>query len=98
MATTFTVAKRTLDLIAAKVETADNRLKQARDLIAQAESELSALQTTYSTVISDINAAATANPDDPAWQAAKAEKDLMVTDFQALKAKATNLKNAYDSV
>lgn len=98
MALTYTTSKRPLDLIAAKVDTAGNRLAQARDLIAQAESELAALGSTYSGFVTELDAAAVANPSDPAWQAAKAEKDLMVSDFNSMKARATNLKTAYDSV
>lgn len=98
MALTYTTTKRNLDLIAAKVDTAGQRLDQARALIAQAESELAALGTTYSSFVSELDSVATANPNDPAWQAAKYEKDHMVTDFNTLKTRATNLKNAFDAV
>ena len=91
MATTFTQTKATLDEIASRSETNRKRLDQAKALIAQANSDLGAMATTYSAFVSDLNAAATANSEDLAWVAAKAEKDLMVADFQALKTTAAAL-------
>lgn len=98
MALNYTTSKRNLDYIAARVVTADDYLKQARDLIAKAETEMTNLQTTYGGFVTELDSVATSNPSDPAWQAAKAEKDLMVSDFNALKARAISLKNAFDAV
>lgn len=98
MALTYTQAKSTLDEIATKSERARQRLDQARALIVNAENELTAMATDYSGFVTELDSAATANPDDAAWQTAKAEKDQMSADFQALKTRATSLKSAYDSV
>lgn len=98
MALTYTQAKATLDEIAVRSEAARKRLSRARDLIAEAEADLAKMATDYSGFVTELNAAATANPNDEAWKSAKAEKDLMVVDFQALRTRATSLKNAYDGV
>ena len=44
--------------------------------------DLSAMGAAYSGVSADINAQAAANPDDAAWQQLKAEKDLLISEFQ----------------
>lgn len=98
MATTYTQAKATLDEISTRSEANRKRLEQARQLIVTAESDLAAMATAYGTFVTDLDAAAAANPSDPAWQAAKAEKDLMVVDFNTIKTRATALKTAYDGV
>ena len=91
MTTTFTQTKATLDEIAARSEQNRKLMVQAKALIAQAVSDLGAMPATYMAFITDLDAAAVANPTDGAWQTAKAEKDQMVTDFQALKAAADAL-------
>lgn len=98
MATTYTQAKATLDEIASRSESNRKRLEQARALIVAAESDLNAMATAYGAFVTDLDAAAAANPSDAAWQAAKAEKDLMVADFNAIRSRATSLKTAYDGV
>ena len=70
---------------------------QAKAVLAQAQADLLAMQSAYSTIISDLNAAAAANPGDAAWQAAKAEKDQMVADFQALKTEIDALVTAINA-
>lgn len=97
MATTYTQAKATLDEIAQRSEQNRKRLQQARNQVATAEADLAAMATAYGPFVTDLDAAVTANPGDAAWQAAGAEKDQMVSDFNALKAQATAVKNAIDS-
>ena len=98
MAVTYTEAKATLDDIAVRSENNRKRLEQAKSLIQQAESDLTSMSTVYSTFVADLDAAATANPTDDAWQTAKAEKDQMVADFQSLKTRSTNMKTAVDGL
>lgn len=98
MALTYTQAKATLDEIADRSERNRQLLERARNLIAQAETDLSNMPTEYGPFVTELNAAASAAPGDAAWQGAKAEKDHMVADFQALRTRATSLKTAYDSV
>jgi len=56
------------------------------------------MATFYLEFVTDLDAAATANPTNAAWLAAKADKDLLVADFSALLTRAQNLKAAYDAV
>lgn len=98
MATTYTQAKATLDAISIRSEANRNRLEQARALLIKAESDLADMAAAYGAFVTDLDAAAAANPGDAAWQAAKAEKDLMVSDFNALKSRAIALRAAYDGV
>ena len=98
MAITYTQAKATLDEIAQRSEQNRKRLEQARALVVSAEADLTAMGTAYATFVTELNAAATANPSDAAWQGAKAEKDQMAADFAALKTRASAVKNAIDAV
>ena len=91
---TFSTIKTALDEISQRIQQADKRLTRAETEIGVAESDLAGLAGTYSLMITAIDDAATANPDDAAWQTAKAEKDLLVTEFQVLKTRATAMKNA----
>ena len=98
MALTFTEAKTALDEIADRSTQNSKRLANAKTLLAQAQSDLAAMPGTYSSIISDINAEAAANPSDDAWTLAKAEKDQMVSDFQALKTEVDAVIAAVDAV
>lgn len=94
---TYTTTKSTLDEIAARSETNRKRLEQAKALIGQAVTDLAAMGTNYSAFVTQLNTDAAANPNDDAWQTAKAEKDQMVSDFQALKTEAEALQTAVNS-
>jgi len=89
--TTFTETRATLDDIAARSEANRKRLEQAKTLIAAAEADLGTMPTAYGAFVPQLDIDAAANPGDTAWQTALAEKDQMVSDFQALKARATAL-------
>ena len=56
------------------------------------------MPTKYGTIITDLNVVAAADPTNEALIAAKAEKDLLVAEFQALKAHATAILVAIDGV
>jgi len=92
--TTYTEVKKTLDEIAERSTQNSKRVAQAKAMLQQAQTDLTAMQTAYGTIIADLNQVALDNPADPAWQAAKAEKDQMVADFQALKAEIDALVTA----
>ena len=83
-----------LDEIRQRIGQNQSRLTQAETIVTQAEGDLEALVTQYATIIADIDAKAIADPDNAAWQHAKAEKDLLAAEFVALKATATAKKNA----
>lgn len=91
---TYTQTKTTLDEIAQRSEQNRKRLEQAKATIAAALSDLTAMQTAYSGFVSQLNTDAAANPNDDAWQLARAEKDQLIADFQALRTEADNLNTA----
>jgi hypothetical protein len=98
MATTFSERKVALDEIAARIRTDAKRMTNARAQVAEAEADLTTMQTAYTALVADINADAAAFPADAVFAAMKGEKDKLVAEFQALKTKATNTKNAMDGV
>lgn len=73
-------------------------LQQARNLIAQAQTVLSGMPTTYGATVAAIDSGASANPSNAAWTNLKAEKDLVVANFQAILTEANALKTAIDGV
>jgi hypothetical protein len=73
-------------------------LQQARNLVAQAATQLAAMPTTYGTTVTAINAGVAANPENAAWLAIKAELDLVVANFQSVLIEANALKTAVDAV
>lgn len=91
---TFTETKATLDDIAARSEANRKRLEQAKTLISTAQADLNAMGSAYSAFATQLNTDAAANSSDSAWQTALAEKDQMVSDFQALKTRASALVTA----
>lgn len=98
MALTFTQAKATLDDIASRSEQNRKRLEQAKMLLVQAKADLAAMPTAYGPFVTELNAEAASNPNDSAWQTAKAEKDQMVSDFQALNTRATAMDVAISAL
>lgn len=91
---TFTETKATLDDISSRSESNRKRLEQAKSLIDAATGDLLAMQSAYSGFVSQLNTDAAANTTDEAWINAKAEKDQIVSDFQALKSRADTLVSA----
>lgn len=98
MATTYSERKVALDEIAVRIRSNDKRLKDARSQIATAEADLTAMATIYAAIVTDIDASATDNPSDTAYQLQKVEKDKMVSEFNTLKTRSTALKTAFDGV
>ena len=98
MASTFSEMKTALDEIAARISRNRARLTQAVSSTVSAETDLTQMATDYSTVVSDINTFLTNNSNDEAAKTLKAEKDLLVSEFQALKTASTNMKAAVQGV
>lgn len=98
MATTFSERKVALDEIASRIRANSKRLTDARNQIVTAEADLTAMATAYMAIVTDMNTDAAANPSNTAYTTMKAEKDIMVTEFNALKTRATALKTAFDGV
>ncbi len=97
MALTYTTTKSTLDEIANAIRTAENRLERARVQLETAEASLAAMPTKYGDFVTELDAEALAQAND-LWDQAKAQKDAMVADFNALRTRAEDLLAAYDSV
>lgn len=91
---TFTTTKATLDEISQRTEQNRKRLEQAKALIDAAQSDLAAMATAYGPFGTQLNIDAAANAGDAAWDAALAEKNQMVTDFQAEKTRAETMQTA----
>lgn len=96
MATTFTEAKATLDEIAERINGARKRMDQAYSGYTLAQSTLAGMSATYSAFIADLNAASTAD-SWPQADSQKAEKDQMVTEFQALQSEVDAIIAAIDA-
>ncbi len=97
MALTYTTAKSTLDEIADRITEAQRRLDRAREQLVQAEASLSAMSAAYGDFVTELDTEAAAQ-NNALWDGAKAEKDAMVTDFNALQTRAADLLAAYDAV
>jgi hypothetical protein len=88
---TYTEVKTVLDEIAQRTTQNSKRVAQAKAALTQAQADLAAMPGAYGAIITALDNAATANPDNAAWQASKAEKDQMVADFNSLKAEVDAL-------
>ena len=89
----FSAMKTGLDEIAARIQANQQRIIRAGQLCDQAEADLILLQTQYGEMVTAI-AAAAAGSDDQALALAKAQADLLVAEFLALKTVATAKKAA----
>ena len=98
MPSTFSEIKAMLNEVAARIAANRARLARARGEIETAEADLAAIPSQYATIITDLDAAAQANPGDPAYQTAKAERDLLSAEFNALEADATAMTAALDAL
>lgn len=96
MATTFANAKTKIDEIASRMATNATRVKTAQTQVDAAVTDLNQMGAAYSQVVQDINAELAADPNNDAWKALKAEKDLLVSEFTTQKTSATALKTAMD--
>lgn len=95
---TFSEMKTALDEISASITRNRKLMTQCESNAIVAETALTQLQTDYSAMVTEINDFLTANPNDEAAKTLKAEKDLLVAEFLALKTAATALKTAIQGV
>ena len=94
-APTYTVCEAHLDSIAGIITRETGDYARASSEPGKTFNTLDGLPGNYADTIAEINAQATANPDDAAWQMAKSRLAKFTTDFQALKAKAEAAKLAF---
>ena len=95
---TYSEIKAGLDEIAKQNEQSRKDIERSKSLLSQAESQLNSMPTVYAAFVVDVDSAATANPAVEAFQIAKSEKDELVSDFQALKTRATAIIAAVDGM
>jgi hypothetical protein len=93
----FAETKDGLGVIAARVRTNVRRVAQGKTEMTAVLADLVQMETDYSALIANIDAAAAASPSDPALINAKAEKGLLVAEFLATKAKAQAVIAAFES-
>ncbi len=91
---TYSEAKAYLDEIAGKNKAAKASLRTAKQGATNVKAVLDAMPGQYASVVSDINAAAAANPGDPAWEVAEAEAAQLTADFVALQSTADDMVTA----
>lgn len=94
MATTFSEGRVGLDEIAVAIRNSQALLQQAKNNPTSVKNSLDQLAAGHTQLLADIDAAAASNPDNPALQNLKAEKDLLVAEFTAKRTKAVALENA----
>ena len=94
----YSQMKKALDDIAADVVKYRRFVTGARETIGSAQTGLAAMPTTYSSISAAINAAYTAHPGELAYQILKAEKDVLVANFQTFKVYVDNVIAAFDGV
>lgn len=98
MAATYSEIKYALDQISTRNQKNLNAIVKAAGLYAGASEDLDKMPGEFSAVITDIDAKATANPTVAAYTDAKSEKDLLVSDFQALKTRVLALVAAISGI
>lgn len=89
--------KATLDTIAQRIQSNVEAVGTARKFVNNVVGDLTAMQSDYAALVSEIDAAAAADPTDRAWELAKSEKDKLVTEFLAHKATAEALQSAMEN-
>ncbi len=86
----FSEIKTKLDTLAGDINTLEGRMNDLATVASAIGGSLDALPGTYSELITAVDAAAEGS-DDAAKLTAKAEKDLLVAEYLAIKAKTTNV-------
>jgi len=95
---TYSDAIADMTTITQQMQTAKNRLVRGIELLQDGVSILDSLDepapTGYAQTVQFINQQAAANPNDPAWQDVKAQKDKVVADFQSELTRAQSVLDA----
>ena len=97
MAYSYAQLQNIKDRIVRDLSNQQSSLETAKGQFGAISSNLAAMQAEYTTWAVEVNAMATANPNDDAIQALKAERDLLVSEFQSTKDEADALDAAVNS-
>ncbi len=81
----FLMAERALNQISIDATQFFTNSDRAIEQIVTSASSLSGMPAAWAAAVTFIDGEATANPGDADWQAIKARKDKMVTDFIAMR-------------
>ena len=98
MAFTYTQLEDIKSRIIRELASEQAKLESAKGSFTGIKTALTAMQTNYGTWGSEVEALAIANPSDAAITALKAEKDLLVAEFQSSKTEATSYETAVNGV
>lgn len=93
----YSEMKQSITEIVGKITDARDHVSRGKTLIARAQTILTDLPTDYSTIIADIDQFLVDNPSDEAALGLKAEKDLLVAEYQAFKTTVDALVIAVNS-
>jgi len=91
---TYTEICDGLSEVVSRNTTNRTRLSRARSEIVTAKADLTAMQTAYGGLLSDVAALAAADPANAALAAADAKAKLLRDDFLRLKTEATSMDDA----
>ena len=94
MATRHATRHSTLSEVAQLVIRYEQQLETHKAGFSAVETALTAIQSQYGTVFTDLDQAAGADPNNTGLAAAKHTKDLLNADIEALKTRASTLNNA----
>lgn len=92
------VSQKTLTEIGASIDGENKRTNSGIQAFTVADANLGGMQVQHVDFIAELDAIAAANPGNVFWQQQKAQKDLLVAEFLALKTYTDNLKTAVGGV
>jgi len=98
MTHTYTQLTGIKNRILKDLEAQQNSIENTKNQFTVIEATLGNMQTTYTGWAGEVNTLAAANPNDAAIQALKAERDLLMAEFQSTKDEAAALKDAVNGV
>lgn len=94
MTMSFTQLQDVKNRIVRDLAAQQQQLETARGAFTAIKNAMTQLENTYGGWAAEVNTLATANPNDAAVQALKAERDRYVAEFNSTKAKAAELETA----
>ena len=94
MAYSYTQLQDIKNRIVRDLASQQERTQQAVAVPTAIKNDLTAMQSTYGTWATEVNAYVTANPGDAAAIALKAERDIIVAEFATAKTRATAIETA----
>ena len=94
MAYSYTQLQEIKTRIIQQLAQQQNAVDAAKAQFTVIKTTLTDMQSTYGGWATEVNTLATANPNDDAIKALKAERDLLVNEFATTKTRATAIETA----